>query len=336
MFTASAYSGTFFEDSKPVPFTIEAGFSKAFQEAYAGLPDGIFPPQRLKEPFEGILPEQNIAVVLKVRGNSSLQECSFPKLSLKFLERSADFGNLKHLKIGTHCGDEATTGTIGRLRNEEAAVREEVVYRLAKNIGIKIQRTRPALIKYIETGTEPSFGSPAVRKAFLLEDIDDLASELGGVAEKDPATLPGDAASLIDSATLLRIHMFHALVGNWDWSVTGNDGNGSRFWNTEVVRMADGKILPVPKDFDLASFVTGSIRGSMTAKPTCAEYERMMSDDLARHTADFTRPEVNAMSEEFLKAKAALYDLIAQSGINTAGKTIARAHLDAFYKLIKK
>src|SRR5687768_14424954 len=66
-------------------FTLIGPFQTHFDLAYAGLPDGIFPPKREKPYFDGMLKLAGfeIPVSLRVRGNSSLQECPFPKLKFK-------------------------------------------------------------------------------------------------------------------------------------------------------------------------------------------------------------------------------------------------------------
>jgi len=335
---AATSLNTFFSNRAPIYLTIQAEFSKAFDEAFAGMPDGIIPPQRVQDPFNGLLSVDNnptlqkLNITLKVRGNSSLQECSFPKLGFKLPTRSEYFGGLKNIKIGTHCSTDTTAGTIGRLRNEESAVREEVVYQLALALGIVVQKTRPAVIQYIETGATPSFLSPLTKKAFLLEDLDDVASELGGSAIKDTNSIMKDYAKLIDRSVLIRIHLLHTLTGNWDWSVLPNDHQLS-FWNTDIISLANGQLLPVPKDFDLATFVTAKVPAGVNAK---VEFEKAMTQNFIKNTSSFSKEELAPIIKEFISKKLSLYNVVKQSTVDKAGMTNALIHLDTFYKIISK
>jgi len=74
-----------FASTSVVALTLTAPFQTHFEMAYAGLPDGIFPPVREKPYFDGSLQMAGLAIpiTLRVRGNSSLQECPFPKLKFK-------------------------------------------------------------------------------------------------------------------------------------------------------------------------------------------------------------------------------------------------------------
>ena len=68
-----------------VEWTLTGPMQAHFNMAFAGMPDGIFPPHREKPYFDGTLKmgELEVPVTLRVRGNSSLQECPFPKLKVK-------------------------------------------------------------------------------------------------------------------------------------------------------------------------------------------------------------------------------------------------------------
>jgi hypothetical protein len=97
-------------------------FQRHFDLAFAGTPDGIFPPKREKPYFDGTLQMTgfDIPVSLRVRGNSSLQECPFPKLKFKVSREhrtGTPFfdarGKTRHaLRRGSH-------GNIGRLRDDD-------------------------------------------------------------------------------------------------------------------------------------------------------------------------------------------------------------------------
>src|SRR5262249_12986122 len=110
-----------------------------FDLAFAGTPDGIFPPHRETPYFDGTLKMgvAEVPVKLRVRGNSSLQECPFPKLKFKVSKENragTPFADAREVKIGTHCA-EGGRGNIGRLRDERAAFREAVAYEIMELLG---------------------------------------------------------------------------------------------------------------------------------------------------------------------------------------------------------
>ena len=215
-----------------------------------------------------------------MRGNSSLQECSFAKLSMKIPKDPSQpdrdlgpFAGDTKLKIGTHCGEDPTgKGRIGRLRHELATHRESAVYQL---LGALLDgtadepalHTRAARITWVDTtgGEGGGASAPLERDAFLLEAADRLAGRLG--APKHCRAVPGEdaevcdpvledvevadvEASSLDEAHVAQLATFHAMVGNWDWSlgrVGSSSGKGLR--NTDVlVRRRDGappRLVPV-------------------------------------------------------------------------------------------
>src|SRR5688572_5346773 len=107
-----------FADASTTDLTLEAPFGAAFAAAHAGEPNGPLPglPRRVMNDFSGVLKfttrageAKALDVTLKVRGNSSLSECGFPKLSVKLTDaakiaaRGTMFAKQSKFKIGTHC-----------------------------------------------------------------------------------------------------------------------------------------------------------------------------------------------------------------------------------------
>jgi hypothetical protein len=340
-----------FSARTPVELSLRGPFGDAFRAAYAGLPDGIFPPVRTKDPFAASLViaardggTSAREVSLAVRGNSSLQECGFPKLKLTLGERETDpaallFGT-KKVKLGSHCGeDEAVDGVIGRLRHEKATYREEAVYQLAHALGIVTLATRPALITYTDTESEPAFPSPITRKALLLEHIDELARRLGAEALVDPADCGPDPNARPDPADVLRVRFFHALVGNWDFTLGPPESGGcGPLMNTEVLVHADGHLTLVPADFDLAALVVGEVRNPDTnqLEPISAEgARRAVQRDIATYTAGEDAAALSAMRAEYRGQRSALEAVLDASPMDAEGKQGARLLLDAFFAEIE-
>ena len=83
-----------YESKTALELSVTGPMEDAFEAAFAGTPDGIIPPVRNKDPFDGGVAYLDLdgtphaaSVELAVRGNSSLQECAFPKLKFAFAKR---------------------------------------------------------------------------------------------------------------------------------------------------------------------------------------------------------------------------------------------------------
>ncbi|MFO1498358.1 MAG: hypothetical protein U1G07_08205 [Verrucomicrobiota bacterium] len=169
-----------------VRWTVAGPFQKHFELAHAGMPDGIVPPKREKPPFDGTLASTNatLPVGLRVRGNSSLQECPFPKMQLKVSKENragTPFADAREIKIGTHCA-EGGRGGIGRLRDQRAAFREALAYETMAVLGFISPRVRRARIEYHDTtppGQAEEVGWTVQRDAFIFDDVEVVAERWG-------------------------------------------------------------------------------------------------------------------------------------------------------------
>lgn len=328
-----------FSSEDPLALILEAAFDAPFEAARAGLPDGIFPQPREKEPFEGTL--AGTKVELKVRGNSSLAECSFPKLSVKAKAPVTVSGVTlpRKWKLGTHCADldDTTNGTIGRLLNEKSPGREALAYDLAVALGIEGLKSRVLKATYVML-REGEASERITRTALLLEHVDEMAKRLGGKAIDDPETLDTVAWDKVEASTLLRIRFFQALIGNWDWRMAPPEAGESRpgLWNTELIERADGSLLPVPADFDLASIVTGDpSRVIGRDKPLNAENARLsVGTLLGENLAKFPAADVAAMKAELRAKKEALLSVVSRAAVDDRGREIARLHVEAFFNAL--
>jgi len=328
--------GSIFASGTVATLTLEGPLQTHFDLAFAGLPDGIHPPQREKPYFNGTVSYAGfeLPVELRVRGNSSLQECPFPKLKLKVAKEDragTPFADAREIRFGTHCA-EGGRGTIGRLRDQTATFREALAYEVMAVLGFVTPRVRRAHVEYQDTSPTDA-ANPAgwrlVRDAFILEDIEVTAERLGGRALDDVEIEKlGDARFDVELITALRF--LHALLGNWDYSLS-LDGRG--LWNTDVIALPDGQLLPVAGDFDLASWVTGVVRGSAPRDyhPELGDVERE-----ARYRLDQIQSEVGTevfehVRSRFVEKQAALQDAVTRAENDLEGRANALRHLAAFY-----
>lgn len=324
-----------FAESSVIAFGLSGGFQTNFEHAFAGTPDGIVPPHRVKEYFDGALQlgSSTIPVALRVRGNSSLQECPFPKLKFKVSKANragTPFFDAREIKVGTHCA-EGGRGTIGRLRDERAAFREALAYEVMSALGFAGPRVRRAQIDYRDTSLTNSIspsGWQVNRHAVILDDIEVVAERLGGRALSD------DEIAAIENANfdpqLIDLLLLHALLGNWDFALPA-DGHG--LWNTHVIELPDLRLLPIAGDFDLSSFVTELVRSGAPGDyhPELGDVERQ-----ARFTVEGIAARVGSASfalgaARFAGKRAAIEAAIAAAEIDDAGRANAQRHTAAFF-----
>ena len=354
-----------FADKAPIALRLEGSFAAAFGAAHAGEPNGPLPgiPRRTFDEFPGKLTytapggvAKTFDVVMKVRGNSSVTECPFPKLSLKMTPESKAaakgtmFARHSKLKIGTHCADEAddSGGTVGRLRNEKSPLRETLAYQALSAVVPMELSARAARITYID----PTAGTTTERNAMVLENTETLAKRSGapdkvcrdvdGEQECDPVLTDSelntaDPREGMDRVRIAQLELFHAAIGNWDWRIELGatvPGGGSRLWNTDVILVnepgqTDVVRVPVAQDFDLASATVGRLRGA-EKDLTPARLAAQAKESLAAMKS-FTPAELASAKAAFLEKKDAMYAATEGASVDEPGRQIMRAHLDAFF-----
>jgi hypothetical protein len=326
-----------FDRTDVADMTLTGPWQQHFDLALAGSPDGIFPPVRPKPYFSATLTYdgRTLPISARVRGNSSLQECPFPKLKFKVARADRTdtaFADAREVKIGTHCA-EGGRGNIGRLRNEIATFREALAYEAMATLGLVTPRIRRARLDYIDT-TPASTAGPTgwrqTRQGLLLDDIEVVAERLSGRVLSDEE-LAGLTHSQFDELQVLELRLFQALLGNWDYDL-GIPGPGLR--NMEVIALPNNTLLPVAGDFDLSSWVTEVVRPSVPndVYPELPLLERQMHYELDQIRAQ-TKAEVFLQGRaRFAQERVQLEALVAHALVDSAGRTNAAAHVRVFYE----
>ena len=328
-----------FASTSVVALTLIAPFQNYFDLAYAGLPDGIFPPVREKPYFDGSLQMTGFAfpISLRVRGNSSLQECPFPKLKFKVSREQREgtpFFDAREVKIGTHCA-EGGRGTIGRLREQIATFREALAYETMGVLGFVTPRVRRARIDYHDTtstNTSPMAGWQLTRDALILDDTEVVAARMGGRALDDEEVSALTNANF-NVQLITDLQFFHALLGNWDYKLSTN---GVALWNTEVIELANGDLLPMTSDFDLASWVTGLVRfmGPQSYHPELPDADRQARYELEQIKQRVSPAIFTAAMERFETNRSAIESQIGASLLDEPGRSNCLRHVTAFYDAV--
>jgi len=330
------FGGGFFTETSIVAWTLTGPLQRHFELAFAGLPDGFFPPKRVKPYFDGALKmgTSELQVQLRVRGNSSLQECPFPKLKVKISPEQragTPFADAREIKIGTHCA-EGGFGNIGRLRDERATFREALAYEAMTLLGFAGPRVRRARIDFHDTSPangESPVGWELNRQAMILDDAEVVAERLGGRA-LDDAEITALTRAGFSPQLITDLRCFHALLGNWDFRLS-EDGTG--LWNTDVIELPNGQLLPIAGDFDLSSWVTGLPRAVAPRDyhPEWPALDRETRYALEQIQRAVPAPILAAARDRFSAKRTAVEALIDAAEIDEPGRANARDHVAAFF-----
>lgn len=330
-----------FDAREVVRWGISGPLQTYFGKAYAGSPDGIFPPRREKPYFDGsvVFGGKTVPVSLRVRGNSSLQECPFPKLKFKVSKEAragTPFAAAREIKIGTHCAD-GGVGGIGRLRDERATYREAVAYEAMELAGFVSPRVRRARIEFRDTSPTNEFGSTqwvVTRNALLVEDVEVLGERLGGHALDDTELAVLKAANF-GGQLIAELRLLHAMLGNWDFQLSA-DGVG--LWNTDVVQLADGKYIPVAGDFDLASWVTANSknRAPRDYHPELPELDREIAYDVEEIQRDVAPEILAAARTRFENALPGISAWVGMAEVDEEGRANMVRHLAVFAEALAR
>ncbi|MBT5925377.1 MAG: hypothetical protein HOH33_02030 [Verrucomicrobia bacterium] len=332
--------GRIFDHSATVAIILSGPFQQHFDLAFAGLPDGIFPPVREKPYFDGTLSfgEETWPVRMRVRGNSSLQECPFPKLKLKINSKTREgtpLENAREIKIGSHCA-EGGLGNIGRLRHELATFREVLLYEAMQTLGFISPRVRRATIEYHDTSDldDPLRSEWKLTKmAFIMDHVEVIAEHLNGRALEDEEVAALSQAQFSEQL-IIELQLFHAMVGNWDYALS-TDGKG--LWNTEVIEMPDKALVPVAGDFDLAAWVTGNIRvvPPRDFLPELEDIERQIRFETGRIAHESDIVVFDTARDRFMSKRAELELLVNTAEIDIEGRDFIRHHLELFFESLE-
>lgn len=351
-----------FSSYAPLNVTLEAAFDDLRHEMRQDVTYSVMGTLSYTDPNVGDVRLSNVEV--SGRGHTSLKagQCEFPKLKLKFHAAKGRppgslFDGVTSVKIGTHCGDspdEVLSVRWGRLKNENAPVREAFVYRLLEALGVPALKARPVQISYVDVKTRSAEGADAglaptrptlVRNAMFLEDDRQAEARFGTYGQYTEDTF-GSADVRFTPPDSARLAFAQALIGNFDWCVRFFPADTYRcdgrhpLWNVLALKRPDGSAVPVMYDFDLAGIVTGHHRWfdqvfNAAFVPGASEASLKVLAQLQRTRTLFSRAQLDASRAEFVRHKAEAYAALTDAQLDDAGRRHAAAHLDAFYDVIE-
>lgn len=182
--------------------------------------------------------EEAIPLRVRTRGNFRLDRnsCWFPPVRFNFRKEDVvgtTFAGQDKLKLVTHCQE--------RDEYEQNVLEEYLVYRIYNLLTDISFRVRLVRMTYVDVN---GGDDTITRYGFLIEDAEAMAARSGGEL-LEMNTL---RAAIYDPEPAARLAVFEFMVGNTDFSI-------QVFHNVELLRLGDGRFLPVPFDFDFTGLV---------------------------------------------------------------------------------
>ncbi len=283
-----------------------------------------------------------VQVHLRGNTSQVASQCPFPKMTLSFEEdgggervsKGTLFDGLKTIGIGTHCGGKPGSSVrFHRVWGGLAPHREALIYKVQELLSIPGYQAAPVSFSYIDSKTnkapvEPRPSGFVVDRpmpGFFLEDIKTFVKYADGKeiraadarfkepgkpyiftsivnAQRD-ARAAGSTIEPIDPKDIIRISLFQALVGNYDWELRNSPGDipdSQGLWNMKVVE-AGGNWVVFPYDYDLAGWVKAD--NSAPELPDLSDSRFFKPGDISVVVDEFKqkRPAIEALVDDLAK-----------------------------------
>lgn len=278
-----------------------------------------------------------IPVKVYARGQTSLQDCSFPKLRIRWEKKdlaATPLAGVDGWRINTHCADPKVSPNteMGRVAGDRGPVREFFVYRVQELFGLHPLKNRLEEIRYKDTSGGRA--SSLTHQALILETGDDLGARLGGTVleEEDLQTDDGTVAPRFgefmekERKKLHRIALFQTLILNADYGLRFPDLLGEEHFNRIVppgfrnmfyLKQENSAGEVIPTDYDVSMFVTQEtfgLDGLIKKEWLDCDYGPCFTyfTQLQKWRSFFSKDEWGEMKKEFVAKKPRLRALIAE------------------------
>lgn len=179
-----------------------------------------------------------IQALIRSRGDFRRKNCFFTPLKLKFdaaQTSGTPIEGISKIKVVLPCKKEAG--------KDDLLIREYLAYKIYE--GLMPYHFRTKLIDVQWKDTSRKRGSVYAAKAIMLEDIDETAMRYESKEIK--RMIPPQQQ---DDSTSVGLAYFEFLIANTDYSTRGRH-------NVKLI-FKDGRIFPIPYDFDLSGLVNAS------------------------------------------------------------------------------
>ena len=189
--------------------------------------------------------ETAMDITITTRGNTRLEHCSFPPLSITLNSGQTDntlFAGQDKLKIVTHC---RSSRTYVRYLHQEYGI-----YRAYNVLSDHSMRVRWLSVTYRDSqGKRPEETQPA----FFIESDTEVAERLDMITVKTKSIEPDQ----LDMAAMNIYELFQYMIANTDWSIKKAQETEDCCHNGKVIAKpgAENNWVVLPYDFDRAGII---------------------------------------------------------------------------------
>lgn len=255
-----------------------------------------------------------LPVDIRTRGKTRRDKniCQFPPLRVRFSDAvGTPFENQKALKLVTHCNSKQVY--------EQYVLLEYLGYRIYNLLSDYGLRVRLVKAKYVEGKR-----TIATRYGFFLENWRKVAERKGVTTAEIQGGVDMTRLSVPD---VNRVAVFQYLIGNDDWSVTRPETNETCCHNIKLLKNDEGKVIPMPYDFDYSGLVDAPYAVSRSGN---TNVRRRRYSGLC-----FTQTDLSETLPLFKERSRAIYELIENlEGLSDRNRDRTKAYVDRFYAII--
>ncbi len=269
-------------------------------------------PARLSYSLNG-QKDQDIPLLVKTRGSWRLRHdiCTIPPLFLVFPEKQTKgtlFAGQDVLPLTTNCSSK-------RGRTDDYVLKEYLAYRIYNLFSEKSVRVRLAAIRYRKSEDKKL---PKPHYAFFNEHFHSVAArngaELWTTEKLDP--------SLSDPMEMATMELFQYMIGNTDFSALGQH-------NIVLLRTRDGRVTPLPYDFDFSGLVYAKYAGPNPKLPLISVRQRLYRG--------FCYPGLDwdELFRKFRDQRVQVFELLESTpGLTRRAQKSTRKYLQEFYEIL--
>lgn len=257
-------------------------------------------------------------VGVSARGNSRLELCRYPPLSIKLKKKQVTgtlFAGQDKLKLVTLCRDNAT---YRRYLGQEYTIYKS--YRLLSEYSF---RARMLEVTYREPGDrEPRKARPA----FFIESHKEVAKRLERTRVKSEVV----EISQLDVGQLSIFTLFQFMVGNTDWSVRKGPGTDLCCHNGKLVGPPDSRNdwVVLPYDFDQSGIINTRYALPNESLPIKKVRQRLYRGFCSGNT------QLESTIVLFNDKRSAIEDGFSSAPYGSSRKKAALKYLRSFYEIV--
>lgn len=239
---------------------------------------------------EGQISDWSLSV--SIRGKFRRNRCEYAPLKLNFSKKDLANSGLEKFdkyKLVSPCFADPSA--------QDLVLKEYLAYKAYNLLTPYSFRVQLLEITYRDAnGVHPD----RVATAFLIENTKEMASRIGG-EEMDHAL--GQPAEAYDSRAEATHALFQYMVGNGDYSLP-------LARNLKVVKMPNGKLIPVGYDFDFTGWVGAPYASPSAEVGQTSIYERVY--------LGYVQPDslMRELASDFRDQRKAILDLINRSNLD--------------------